>query len=176
MFIITHFNSPSLDNLLVDSLDPDADATVKVTDFSISREAPRELVKMTLNTGTSQWRAPEVFKGQVPTRAADVYSFGIIMWEIISREIPFTEVRWQHEIEALVISGQRPKIQENIWTPPEYRVLMESMWQTEAARRPSFKDAIEALRLCQMQQRFASFTFDGVNLKEDAPEIDDDPP
>ena len=158
----------------MESLDPDADGTVKVTDFSISREAPRELVKMTLNTGTSQWRAPEVFKGQTPTRAADVYSFGIIMWEIVMREIPFSDVKWQHEIEGMVITGQRPKLPDNIWMPPEYRVLMEAMWQGDPGRRPSFKDAIEALRLCQMQQRFAGFTFDGVNLKEDASDVDDE--
>jgi serine/threonine protein kinase len=161
------------DNLLVETLNPDADGTVKVTDFSISREAPRELVKMTLNTGTAQWRAPEVCKGQAPTRASDVYSYGVIMWEILTREIPFSEIKWQYEVEKEVVSGTRPKIPQQIWIPPDYRTLMEKMWVGDPAKRPSFKDAIEALRICQMSERFSQFTFEGVYLKEELPDDDD---
>ncbi len=96
--------------MLVASLDPNAETTVKVTDFSISREMPAQNMKVTLNTGTSQWRAPEICKGERPTRATDVYSFGVIMWEIAVREIPFTEIKWHHEIDKAVAGGARPKI------------------------------------------------------------------
>ncbi len=58
--------------------------------------------------------------------------------------------------------------------PPEYKQLMQLCWQQEPAKRPAIKDVIHALRMCQMQQSFASFSFDGVNLKEDAPEVGDE--
>jgi len=52
---------------------------------------------MTGLAGTFHWMAPEVLQSEEYTHKADVYSFGIVMWEIICREPPYS--KWKpHEI------------------------------------------------------------------------------
>jgi serine/threonine protein kinase len=69
-------------NLLVD----ESVRTIKVADFGLART--RESTgAMTAQRGTFQWMAPEVILGQSYGEPADVYSFGIIMWECVARKL-----------------------------------------------------------------------------------------
>ena len=85
--IIIHRDLKSL-NLLVDQ-----DWNVKVSDFGLSRFKVSSL--MTGQCGTYQWMAPEVVRGHNYTEKADVYSFGINLWEIYTRNI---HNRWISEV------------------------------------------------------------------------------
>ena len=42
--------------------------------------------------GTPQWMAQEVLMGQTITKKSDIYSYGVVLWEIITRKIPFDEI------------------------------------------------------------------------------------
>lgn len=61
----------------------------KLADFGWTRTLANY---MTSKIGTYQWMAPEVISGQVYTEKADVFSFGIILWEIASREPPYRSI------------------------------------------------------------------------------------
>jgi serine/threonine protein kinase len=63
--------------------------TPKIADFGWTRLLAD---KMTLKVGTFQWMAPEVILTKTYTEKADIYSFGIILWEIASREPPFKSI------------------------------------------------------------------------------------
>jgi serine/threonine protein kinase len=71
----------------------DGSGTVKVADFGLSRlQAATCGEPLTAELGTWQWMAPEVVapwdkRGAVYTEKADVYSFGIVMWECAAREV-----------------------------------------------------------------------------------------
>lgn len=58
----------------------------KIADFGWTR---RKAAVMTGKIGTYQWMAPEVIKSQKYTEMADVFSFGIILWEIAARDAPY---------------------------------------------------------------------------------------
>ena len=77
---IIHRDLKSLNLLLDDSY------RVKLADFGWTKGLENY---MTGKIGTYQWMAPEVIKSQKYTEKADVFSFGIILWEIASREPPF---------------------------------------------------------------------------------------
>lgn len=79
----------------------------KITDFGLSRaisslggsefESTAGGSRMTGMAGTFHWMAPEVLQSQEYTHKADVYSYGIVLWEILCREPPFN--KWKpHEI------------------------------------------------------------------------------
>ena len=101
----------------------------KVTDFGLSRTLqemntmqPAQSM-MTGLAGTFHWMAPEVLQSDTNySHKADVYSFAIVMWEIMSREPPFKGLR-PHEIMAAVLNNQaRPdlsRVPPNC--PPHYK-------------------------------------------------------
>ncbi|KAK3256272.1 hypothetical protein CYMTET_34584 [Cymbomonas tetramitiformis] len=70
-------------NLLMDE-----HGTVKVSDFGVSRFFDPEIV-MTAETGTYRWMAPEVIEHRPYDKKADVFSYGIFLWELVTGEVPY---------------------------------------------------------------------------------------
>lgn len=157
------------DNLLVSSLDPADPVTCKVTDFSLSRELRDPRLKMTLYTGTPQWKAPEILDGAPPSRMSDMYSFGVVMWEIAARLVPFSELRFGHQIEEAVRRGQRPALPPGTWMPEEYGQLMRLCWHQRPEQRPSFDDCVSLLRFCQIRCNWCPSRADTTEFEALAP-------
>jgi len=112
------------------------DLRAKVIDFGTSRAI--DLSKqMTLNLGTSCWMAPEVFRNEPYTESCDVYSFGIVLWEIYCRADPYDGVSsWS--IPVMVCKGERPTIPADC--PTEYAKMIKACWNDKAKKRPKFKE------------------------------------
>ncbi|RIB16420.1 kinase-like domain-containing protein [Gigaspora rosea] len=101
-----------------------------IADLGISINANIEL-KLSV-CGVLPYIAPEVFKGESYTKAFDIYSFGIIMWEILlGTPIPFKE---NPEFQFQVINGLRPHIPEG--TTSRYIDLMRRCWDGNPENRP----------------------------------------
>eukprot|EP01111_Echinosteliopsis_oligospora_P008352 TRINITY_DN2393_c0_g1_i1.p1 TRINITY_DN2393_c0_g1~~TRINITY_DN2393_c0_g1_i1.p1 ORF type:complete len:789 (-),score=300.64 TRINITY_DN2393_c0_g1_i1:65-2431(-) len=122
-------------NLLVDS-----NLRVKVTDFGFSqiKEGDHFVDKNT--KGTPLWMAPEVMQGQPYNDKADVYSFGIILWEIATREKPYEHHKDYHIFRKSVCDGERPKIPEDLMPP--IKNLMQQCWAHDPTTRPSFNQIV----------------------------------
>ncbi|KQJ89316.1 hypothetical protein BRADI_4g24840v3 [Brachypodium distachyon] len=123
-------------NLLMDK-----DHVVKVADFGLSRYQDREGV-MTAETGTYRWMAPEVMKHQQYGPAADVYSFAIVLWELMTSKMPYDTI---NPIQAAfnVWQGMRPQIPKN--AHPRLLTLMQRCWDASPSKCPPFSDAIAEL-------------------------------
>ena len=92
--------------------------------------------------------APEVLQSDTNyTHKADIYSFGIVMWEIMSREPPFKSHR-PHEIMSAVVNQQaRPdmsKLPENC--PNQYKLILERCWHQNPEMRPDFSVIVKMMR------------------------------
>lgn len=76
------------------------------------------------------WLAPEVLKEEEYTEKADIYSFGVILWELLTRKQFFGEYKFLSEIEEKIISGQRPAIPDTkeCRAVPEYIELLQECW------------------------------------------------
>ncbi|POG66378.1 kinase-like domain-containing protein [Rhizophagus irregularis DAOM 181602=DAOM 197198] len=87
--------------------------------------------------------APEVLRGYQYTKAADIYSFGIIMNEFLSEEIPFNDVPHDHILAIKICKGLRPKISEDI---SKFLVdLIMKCWDAKAENRPYAKELYQTL-------------------------------
>jgi serine/threonine protein kinase len=75
-----------------------ADDTVKIADFGLSRVQLLNAT-MTGQKGTWQWMAPEVLGSQRYAESADMYSYGVVVWELCSRDVPY---RGMHSLQAAV--------------------------------------------------------------------------
>ena len=75
---ILHCDLKSQNILLTDSWQ------VKVCDFGLARFQDRFVKDNKGKIGTPHWMAPEILRGEKYTEAADVYSFGVILWELLT--------------------------------------------------------------------------------------------
>jgi len=124
-------------NLLLDE-----SYTTKVCDFGLSR-LKAQARSMTANCGTVQWMAPEVLANRSYDEKADVYSFGIIVWELLSRECPYEGMTAIQCALAVLNRDKRPEIPK--WCPPGLHALIKSCIKKDPSDRPSFAEVIKAL-------------------------------
>jgi serine/threonine protein kinase len=103
-----HFSTPVIHrdlkslNILLDT-----SCTSKISDFGWTRFTADS---MTNRIGTYQWMAPEVIMGNRYTESADVYSFGIILWELISEKPPYRELNAIQVSDAVAKKDIRPPV------------------------------------------------------------------
>src|ERR1051325_3467220 len=83
--------------------------------------------------GNLPYLAPEVIVGKENTFASDIYSIGMLMWEISSGQPPFFN-KHSYDLVIKIINGMRPKIVPG--TPLEYKELMEQCWDADPTKRP----------------------------------------
>ncbi|PKY54808.1 kinase-like protein, partial [Rhizophagus irregularis] len=88
--------------------------------------------------GVIPYMAPEVLRGYQYTKAADIYSFGIIMNELMSEEIPYNDIPHDHFLVVKICKGFRPKISED--TPKLIVDLIIKCWDAKAENRPTAKE------------------------------------
>lgn len=93
--------------------------------------------------GTPKWEAPEVLVAKKGirhyTNAADVYSFAMTLYEMITGHDPFVDVHDIFELKKLVVDKhKRPKIPKS--TPSKLGKLITECWDKNPEKRPSFEE------------------------------------
>ncbi|PKC62814.1 kinase-like protein [Rhizophagus irregularis] len=84
--------------------------------------------------GNLPYIAPEVLSGKETTFKSDIYSIGMLMWEISSGQPPFINFDHDFDLALKIINGMRPKIVPG--TPPKYKELIEQCWDADPSKRP----------------------------------------
>ncbi|TRY50136.1 Serine/Threonine protein kinase [Cryptosporidium tyzzeri] len=112
---------------------------VKIGDFGLSTlmESPLETRKMLGCIGTHHWMAPEILRGEGFTKYADVYSFGIILWEMITKKIPHEDLNINHIVASVGYGHKELIIPENI--PSTIKTVIKKTWSRNVRNRPNFK-------------------------------------
>jgi hypothetical protein len=144
---VLHRDLKSLNILLTNNIEKDSDTTdIKISDFGLSRLYQKSCI-MSGNLGTCYWMAPEIIVNKKYTTKVDVYSYGIIIWEMCTRKIPYSCMSQQHIQFYVSVKKGRPnlKIIPNN-TPPKIVQLMQMCWEHEPDNRPTFDYIVDFLR------------------------------
>ena len=136
-------------DLKPDNIGFDIRGDLKIFDFGLARQLPDEkldngVYKMTGDTGSPRYMAPEVALGHPYNETADVYSFGILLHQICSLETPFEGFTMKMFDKMVVRGGCRPKCDPK-W-PPRIQSLIQNCWSANISKRPSMHDVMEILR------------------------------
>jgi hypothetical protein len=93
--------------------------------------------------GTVRWSAPELLRGDNYDGSVDAYSFGIVLWEIWTRQLPFHQYRFCYVVASAVERGERPPIPDNC--PAHYVDIMRACWNHNPFERPPFNEVLYEL-------------------------------
>lgn len=147
---IVHFDLKS-DNLLVNLRDPQR-PICKVGDLGLSKVKCQTLISGGVR-GTLPWMAPELLNGSssLVSEKVDVFSFGIVLWELLTGEEPYADLHYGVIIGGIVSNTLRPPVPDSC--DPEWRSLMEQCWSTEPSERPSFTEIANRLRSMATSQK-----------------------
>ncbi|XP_062194397.1 serine/threonine-protein kinase CTR1 isoform X2 [Phragmites australis] len=126
-------------NLLVDKK-----YTVKVCDFGLSRLKANTFLSSKSLAGTPEWMAPEVLRDELSNEKSDVYSYGVILWELMTLQQPWCNLNPAQVVAAVGFKGRRLEIPKDL--NPLVAALIESCWANEPWRRPSFANIMVTLR------------------------------
>uniref|UniRef100_A0A146KQ11 Mitogen-activated protein kinase kinase kinase 7 n=2 Tax=Lygus hesperus TaxID=30085 RepID=A0A146KQ11_LYGHE len=114
---------------------------LKICDFGTARDM---IHSMTNNKGTAAWMAPEVFEGKNYTEKCDVYSWGIILWEVLSRKKPFVGRQYTMiGLQWAVHKGERPD--RLVGCPAPLENLYMRCWDKELSVRPSMEEIVSIM-------------------------------
>ena len=132
-----------------DNLGFDAAGSLKVFDFGLAKrmdpmdKTDTGLYRLTGNTGSLRYMAPEVAKGEPYDQRVDTFSFGILFWQICSLQTPFAGMSARAHADKVVGKGQRPN-PDRSW-PLSWVDIMTRSWDVDMNKRPSFEEIITFL-------------------------------
>ena len=132
-----------------------ADGKLVLFDFGLAKlwklepdDAPDALRKLTGQTGSARYMAPEVASSLPYGASAEVYSFSIILWQLCSHDRPYAGLDMASFTERVVQGNQRPPLKK-AW-PPQLRSLLQECWHAQPAMRPTMAAVCAQLRgLCK---------------------------
>ncbi|KAL5726729.1 hypothetical protein ACHQM5_009743 [Ranunculus cassubicifolius] len=129
-------------NLLVDK-----NWIVKVCDFGLSRMKHNTFLSSRSTAGTAEWMAPEVLRNEPSDEKCDVYSFGVILWELLTLQQPWGGMNPMQVVGAVGFQHRRLDVPDDL--DPIISDIIIRCWQTDPRLRPSFTEIMAALKPLQ---------------------------
>ncbi|KAG8432450.1 hypothetical protein GDO86_016442 [Hymenochirus boettgeri] len=118
-----------------------SDGILKICDFGASK-FHSHTTHMSL-VGTFPWMAPEVIQSLPVSETCDTYSYGVVLWEMLTREVPFKGLEGLQVAWLVVEKNERLTIPS--CCPQSFAQLMRQCWEADSKKRPSFKQIISNL-------------------------------
>eukprot|EP01133_Synstelium_polycarpum_P016658 gene16658-19795_t len=129
------------------------DFKCKISDFGLSR-LKMEQGTMTASVGCIPYMAPEVFKGDSNSEKSDVYSYAMILWELLTSEEPQQDMKPMKMAHLAAYESYRPPIP--LTTSHKWKELLTMCWDSDLDKRPTFKQVIAHLKEME-EQGISSF-------------------
>jgi serine/threonine protein kinase len=125
-------------NILIDN----ENHQVHICDFGSSRLCSVDST-LTKQVGTSQYMAPEMYEDVEYDFKVDIFSFGLILYEILTGNAVFPTRLSAHQVMRQAVLSIRPGIPDNV--PPSITLMIQACWSIDPAARPSFPDILRVL-------------------------------
>ncbi|KAM7050047.1 mitogen-activated protein kinase kinase kinase 21 isoform 1-T1 [Molossus nigricans] len=140
---ILHRDLKSSNILLLEKIEHDdiCNKTLKITDFGLAREWHRT-TKMSA-AGTYAWMAPEVIKSSLFSKGSDIWSYGVLLWELLTGEVPYRGIDGLAVAYGVAVNKLTLPIPSTC--PQPFAKLMKECWQQDPHIRPSFALILEQL-------------------------------
>lgn len=121
---------------------------IKISDFGTSREWNEISTKMSF-AGTVAWMAPEVIRNEPCNEKVDIWSFGVVLWELLTCETPYKDV----DSSAIIwgVGNDRLHLPVPSTCPDGFKLLMKQCWSAKPRNRPSFRHILMHLDIAAVE-------------------------
>ncbi|XP_069195976.1 mitogen-activated protein kinase kinase kinase 13 isoform X3 [Procambarus clarkii] len=123
---------------------------VKISDFGTCREWNDVSTRMSF-AGTLAWMAPEVIRNEPCNEKVDIWSFGVVLWELLTCEIPYRDVDNSAIIYGVGSNSLHLPIPSTC--PDGFRLIVQMCWNSKPRNRPSFKYILMHLDIAAVEIR-----------------------
>ncbi|KAK2913191.1 hypothetical protein QQF64_031162 [Cirrhinus molitorella] len=146
---VIHRDLKSNNILLAEPVEKDSieGKTLKITDFGLAREW-HKTTKMS-TAGTYAWMAPEVIKSSTFSKGSDVWSYGVLLWELLTGEAPYRGIDGLAVAYGVAVNKLTLPIPSTC--PEPFAQLMSECWDQDPHRRPSFSSILQQLTALEEQ-------------------------
>lgn len=117
---------------------------IKISDFGTSREWNEISTKMSF-AGTVAWMAPEVIRNEPCNEKVDIWSYGVVLWELLTCEVPYKNVDSSQIIFGVGNNSLYLPIPSSC--PEGFKLLIKQCWSPKPRNRPSFKIILTHLEI-----------------------------
>jgi len=150
-FALTYMHSMDMiyRDLKPENIGFDVRGDVKIFDFGLAKElqpsllVADDLYELTSSTGSPRYMAPEVCLGQPYNKKADVYSFSILLWQILSLEVPYENYEYGFFYDNVMCGNDRPKMDKS-W-PKRWVDILNCGWSKKLIERPTMNEMLSTL-------------------------------
>ncbi|RDX89886.1 putative serine/threonine-protein kinase SIS8, partial [Mucuna pruriens] len=154
-------------NLLVDK-----NWVVKVCDFGLSRIKHSTFLSSRSTAGTAEWMAPEVLRNEPSNEKCDVYSFGVILWELSTLQQPWGGMNPMQVVGAVGFQHRRLDIPDDM--DPAIADMIRKCWQTDPKLRPTFAEILATLKPLQKSFTGSQVPRPGKHEKAQSSRVEED--
>lgn len=121
---------------------------LKISDFGTSRQWSERSTKMSF-AGTVAWMAPEVIRNEPCSEKVDIWSYGVVMWELLNCETPYKDV----DSNAIIwgVGNNSLHLPVPASCPDGFRLLMRQCWSPKPRNRPSFRHILMHLDIAAVE-------------------------
>eukprot|EP00037_Helgoeca_nana_P023600 m.245506 g.245506 ORF g.245506 m.245506 type:complete len:906 (-) comp26406_c0_seq1:1765-4482(-) len=116
---------------------------LKITDFGLARKFVGSLNESG-SFGTCQWMAPETIRNGTFSKSSDVWSFGVVLWELLTSQVPYRGLPWGTVVYSVGVGGSALPIPSSC--PEPFRDLLVKCAEKEPTSRPGFGRIVTILQ------------------------------